>query len=49
MTNNPENPSSVEDHKGTLFFPLPDGSAILYNLIGTSKAPLPVSTVDLNI
>lgn len=49
MTNNTENPGNVENHKGSLFFPLPDGSAILYNLVGKSNAPLPVSTVDLNV
>jgi len=29
-----------------VFFPLPDGSALLYNLIGKSKPPDPVSTED---
>lgn len=32
-------------HEGTLFFPLPDGQALLYNLFGKSLPPLP-QTID---
>ena len=28
-------------HEGALFFPLPDGQGILYNLIGLSREPKP--------
>jgi len=49
MTNNKENPSSIENHKGNLFFPLPDGSALLYTLIGKSSSPLPVSISEIKL
>jgi hypothetical protein len=29
----------VETHKGGLFFPLPNGTALLYRLVGTANAP----------
>ncbi|EFC47717.1 hypothetical protein NAEGRDRAFT_78704 [Naegleria gruberi] len=32
-------------HKGTLFFPLPDGKAILYELSGESLDPLPAGSI----
>ncbi|MFO0131449.1 MAG: hypothetical protein ACK52J_02650 [bacterium] len=38
MTANPEH-KAVDFHRGTLFFPLPDGSALLYNLLGKSNPP----------
>jgi len=38
MTNN-EHHKGVDLHRGTLFFPLPDGSALLYNLNGKSNPP----------
>ena len=31
-------------HEGTLFFPIPDGSAVLYKLIGKSLPPQPLQT-----
>ena len=34
-----------EEHEGSAFFPLPDGSAILYRLWGTAEAPAPSSEV----
>lgn len=40
MTTNTEVPSiKDESHNATLFFPIPDGTAILYNLVGVSKPP----------
>jgi len=40
MTANAEVPSIKEEsHNSTLFFPIPDGTAILYNLIGFSRPP----------
>ena len=32
-------PKGPEFHYGTLFFPLPDGSALLYNLKGVARKP----------
>lgn len=29
----------MDTHKGTLFFPLPNGTALLYKLSGTATAP----------
>jgi len=29
----------VDTHKGGLFFPLPNGTALLYRLVGTANAP----------
>lgn len=29
----------MQTHKGGLFFPLPNGTALLYNLIGTANEP----------
>lgn len=37
-----------ERHTGHLFFPLPDGSALLYNLSGQSLPPNPEKTFDIN-
>jgi hydrocephalus-inducing protein len=31
--------TEVETHKGSLFFPLPNGTALLYRLVGTATAP----------
>jgi hydrocephalus-inducing protein len=50
MTSNPQAPAiKDEQHEGTLFFPLPDGLAMLYNLIGKSLPPTPIQTIDLAI
>lgn len=32
-------------HTGTLFFPLPDGTALVYNLVGIAKPPKPVDNI----
>jgi hypothetical protein len=32
-----------------LFFPIPDGSAILYKLSGKSLSPLPIQTLDFTL
>ena len=34
-----------ETHHGSVFFPLPDGSAVLYKLEGQAEAPGPVDTI----
>ena len=40
MTKNPEVPEIKDEvHEGTLFFPLPDGNALLYNLVGKALPP----------
>jgi len=42
MTVHAEVPDIKDDvHEGTLFFPLPDGQALLYNLIGKALPPAP--------
>ncbi|EGR28756.1 hypothetical protein IMG5_169530, partial [Ichthyophthirius multifiliis] len=48
MTSNPEIPQIKQScHESTLFFPLPDGNAILYNLFGYSTPPAPIQTFDI--
>lgn len=50
MTSCPEEPQIKEgSHEGTLFFPIPDGSAILYKLIGKSQPPKPLQSFDMTI
>jgi hypothetical protein len=36
---------SVITHKGSLFFPLPHGTALLYRLVGTANEPEVESTI----
>eukprot|EP01137_Pigoraptor_chileana_P033800 Opistho-2@25310 len=36
-------------HSGTVFFPLPDGSGLLYNLSGTADAPKPSGTINREV
>jgi hypothetical protein len=36
-------------HQGTLFFPLPDGTALVFNLVGVSKPPKPTDTISKEI
>ena len=50
MTSSPDQPDIKEEsHEGTLFFPIPDGSAVLYKLIGKSLPPQPLQTFDLQM
>ncbi|XP_065674972.1 hydrocephalus-inducing protein homolog isoform X4 [Hydra vulgaris] len=35
----------TKKHNGSIFFPLPDGSGLLYNLVGTSEAPKPINNI----
>lgn len=37
------------EHRGTLYFALPDGQMLVYQLLGTSLPPLPVSTVTRSV
>jgi len=43
-SDNPLVSKSIKDesHVGSIFFPLPDGSAIIYDLIGKSLPPVPL-------
>ncbi|EGR29178.1 hypothetical protein IMG5_161280 [Ichthyophthirius multifiliis] len=48
MTANNEIPQIKDiQHEATLFFPLPDGNAILYNLYGQALLPNPLQTFDI--
>ena len=48
MTVNPKAPKIKEEkHEGKLFFPLPDGSALMYNLVGKSLPPTATETSTL--
>jgi P pilus assembly chaperone PapD len=38
-----------ETHAGSVFFPLPDGSALMYTLKGTAGAPQAASTVEKTV
>lgn len=50
MTRNDKAPSIKEEtHEGQLFFPLPDGQAIVYNLIGKSLPPNVEQTFDIQL
>ena len=50
MTKNKDCPQILEEnHEGSLFFPTPDGLALLYNLYGKSLPPNPSQIFDLNI
>lgn len=50
MTASPENPNVKEEsHEGELFFPIPDGSAILYKLSGKSSPPQTLQTLDFTL
>lgn len=40
MTKNQENAEiKDEKHQASLFFPIPDGSALMYRLVGTASPP----------
>lgn len=48
MTTNEKAPKiKYESHEGNIFFPLPDGTALLYNLIGKSKPPVEAGIEDI--
>lgn len=50
MTSNPQAPEiKIDTHEGNLFFPLPDGQAILYQMFGKSLPPLAAQTFDVTI
>lgn len=49
MTANKEVPEvKLDQHKASLFFPIPDGTALMYKLAGTSSPPGSLNTFDLN-
>ena len=41
--------TSEAPHEGTLFFPLPDGTGLLYRLTGVAEEPLPEATMELDV
>jgi hydrocephalus-inducing protein len=41
-----KNGSDVDTHKGSLFFPLPNGTALLYKLVGTANEPEPEGVLN---
>lgn len=50
MTKNEKTPEIKEEvHEGSLFFPTPDGSALLFTLIGVSLPPTEADVINLNI
>ena len=49
MSGKEEEGKTVDNHQGALFFPLPDGSGILYNLIGVSREPKPEQTIEIEV
>ncbi|GMF15729.1 unnamed protein product [Phytophthora fragariaefolia] len=36
-------------HKGSIFLAIPDGSALLYNVLGKASAPIPAAPISLSI
>ena len=50
MTKNDKAPQIKEErHEGSLFFPTPDGSALLFNLTGEALPPSEASTFNINV
>lgn len=50
MTKNAEAPNIKEEkHHASLFFPVPDGSALLYKLVGTAFPPTVQEVFDLTM
>jgi len=47
MTDGESEDESKHKHKGSIFIPLPDGTALLYKLEGTASAPNPCETIKL--
>lgn len=48
MTKNESEPEiKEENHIAALFFPIPDGSALMYKLYGTSTPPSSLESFDL--
>ncbi len=42
-------PSDSQKHQGSIFFPLPDGTGVLYNLQGTAESPKHAGAVTQDI
>lgn len=38
-----------QPHEGSVFFPIPDGSGLLYRLVGRAEAPVPEGKVELQV
>ncbi|XP_053402100.1 hydrocephalus-inducing protein homolog isoform X11 [Mercenaria mercenaria] len=41
--------SEGKKHQGSIFFPLPDGTGLMFNLVGTAEAPRPSGKVQRDI
>jgi len=49
MTKNEESPEIKEEsHNASLFFPVPDGSALMYKLVGKATPPVSLESYDLS-
>jgi hydrocephalus-inducing protein len=42
-------PDSQKKHTGTVFFALPDGTGLLYNLIGSADPPKPIQNIQREV
>ncbi|WIA13448.1 hypothetical protein OEZ85_007028 [Tetradesmus obliquus] len=42
-------PAEGQPHEGSVFFPIPDGSGLLYKLYGQSDQPTPEAVVELSL
>lgn len=49
LTYRPLTMTTEKKHMGSVFFPLPDGSGLLYNLQGQAELPKPVASVSRDI
>ena len=38
-----------KQHEGSVFFPIPDGSGLLYKLAGVTQSPLPAGTIQCQV
>ncbi|KXZ49496.1 hypothetical protein GPECTOR_21g722 [Gonium pectorale] len=41
--------SPDQPHEGSVFFPIPDGTGLLYRLLGRAEAPVPEGTIERTI
>ena len=41
--------SADQPHEGSVFFPIPDGTGLLYKLVGSADAPVAEATIERSI
>jgi hydrocephalus-inducing protein len=41
--------SSDQPHEGSVFFPIPDGTGLLYRLVGRAEAPQPEGRIERTV